>query len=75
MNQSDEWPPPAWIEVVVMWETMLNYSDRNPNDIIEWCRDYPGHGRWHFHGYQINEGFEFRIEDARDATAFGLRWI
>jgi len=26
------------------------------------------------HGYRSTEGFAFRFEDARDATAFQLRW-
>ena len=74
MTQLEAWPPPAWTEVVVTWSTMLNTSDHAPNEITKWCRDYPGHGRWHLHGYRNIEGFAFRFEDARDATAFGLRW-
>jgi len=74
MNQLDTWPPPDWTEVVVTWETMLYNADRVPNDITEWCYCQPGYGRWHLHGYKSTEGFAFRFEDARDATAFGLRW-
>ena len=74
MNQLDAWPPPAWTEVVVTWETMLANADRAPNDITEWCDRYPGHGRWHLHGWKKTEGFAFRFEDARDATTFKLRW-
>ena len=74
MNQLEAWPPPPWTEVVVMWSIMLANSDRAPNDITEWCYKYPGHGRWHLHGYKQTEGFAFRFEDARDATAFQLRW-
>ena len=74
MNRLDTWPPPAWDEVVITWETMLNNADRSPNSITEWCYRYPGHGRWHLHGWRQTEGFAFRFEDARDATAFGLRW-
>ena len=73
MTQLEAWPPPAWTQVVVTWSIMLNTSDHAPNDITEWCRGYPGHGRWHLHGAYI-EGFAFRFEDARDATAFQLRW-
>jgi hypothetical protein len=74
MNKLDACPPPPWTEVVVMWSTMLHNADRAPNDITEWCYRYPGHGRWHLHGYNNTEGFAFRFEDARDATAFKLRW-
>ena len=74
MNKLDAWPAPAWTEVVVTWETMLENSDRNPNDITEWCYRHPGHGRWHLHGWKSTEGFAFRFEDARDATTFKLRW-
>jgi hypothetical protein len=74
MNKLDAWPPPDWPEIVITWETMLKHSDRNPNDITEWCDRYPGHGRWHLHGYKSTEGFAFRFEDPKDATVFGLRW-
>ena len=74
MNQLDTWPPPNWTEVVISWNTMLNNADRSPNTIIEWCRCYPGHSRWHLHGWNGTLGFAFRFEDARDATAFKLRW-
>ena len=74
MNRLDRWPPPEWSQVVITWKTMLNNADKDPNAITEWCYRYPGHGRWHLHGYQATEGFAFRFEDARDATAFGLRW-
>lgn len=75
MNRLDAWPPPAWTEVVITWTIMLNNADRNPNAITDWCEKYPGHGRWHLHGYRSIEGFAFRFEDARDATAFGLNWL
>jgi hypothetical protein len=74
VNQLETWPPPDWTEVVILWSTMLANSDYTPNAITEWCYNYPGHGRWHLHGYKQTEGFAFRFEDARDATAFGLRW-
>ena len=74
MNRLDAWPAPAWAEVVITWEAILEASDRSPNSITEWCYRYPGHGRWHLHGWRSTEGFAFRFEDARDATAFGLRW-
>ena len=74
MNQLETWPPPDWIEVVVSWTVMLEHSDMNPNTITEWCYRTPGHGRWHLHGHKKTEGFAFRFEDARDATAFKLRW-
>jgi len=74
MNKLDAWPPPAWIEVVVSWKTMLNNADCSPNTITEWCNNYPGHGCWHLHGWRQTEGFAFRFEDARDATAFKLTW-
>lgn len=72
MNRLDFWPPPEWTEVVIPWTDM--HDKHRPNDITEWCYRYPGHGRWHLHGYKSTEGFAFRFEDARDATAFGLRW-
>ena len=74
MTQLESWPPPAWTQVVVTWSTMLNTSDHAPNEITKWCRGYPGHGRWHLHGWNGTLGFAFRFEDARDATAFQLRW-
>lgn len=74
MNRLDTWPPPEWIEVVISWNAILEASDRSPNSITEWCYRYPGHGRWHLHGWRQTEGFAFRFEDARDATAFGLMW-
>jgi hypothetical protein len=74
MTQLEAWPPPPWTQVVVNWTTMLANADYNPNEITEWCRCYPGHGRWHLHGYKSTEGFAFRFEDARDATAFQLKW-
>lgn len=74
MHKLEVWPPPTWTQVVVTWSTMLNTSDHAPNEITEWCRGYPGHGHWHLHGYRSTEGFAFRFEDARDATAFQLRW-
>jgi hypothetical protein len=75
MIQLQTWPPPDWTEVVVTWEIMLHNADRAPNNITEWCYRYPGHGRWHLHGFQSTEGFAFRFEDARDATIFRLSWI
>lgn len=75
MNRLDAWPPPNWEEVVITWETMLHNADRSPNQITEWCYRYSGHGRWHLHGWRQTEGFAFRFEDARDATAFGLHWL
>ena len=75
MNQLETWPPPDWTEVVILWSTMLTNSDYTPNAIIEWCNRYRGHGRWHLHGYKSTEGFAFRFEDPRDATAFGLHWL
>ena len=74
MTQVEAWPPPAWTEVVISWDIMLNNADRAPNNITEWCRLYYGHGRWHLHGFKSTEGFAFRFEDARDATTFKLRW-
>jgi hypothetical protein len=53
---------------------MLDASDHVPNDIIAWCHQYDSKGLWHLHGWQATEGFAFRFENARDATAFGLRW-
>ena len=75
MIKLHDWPPPPWTEVVITWETMLHNADRAPNNITEWCYRYPGHGRWHLHGWQSTEGFAFRFEDARDATIFRLSWI
>jgi hypothetical protein len=74
MTQHECWPPPDWTEVVVTWQTMLGSSNHVPNDIIAWCHQYDSKGLWHLHGWQATEGFAFRFEDARDATAFGLRW-
>jgi hypothetical protein len=54
---------------------MLNNSSKDPNAVTEWCYRYPGYGRWHLHGWRSVEGFAFRFEDARDATAFGLYWL
>jgi hypothetical protein len=68
------WPPPDWPEVVVTWTTMLNTSNYSPNNIIVW-NEHNIKRRWHLHGYKGAEGFAFRFEDARDATAFGLRWL
>ncbi len=75
MNQLETWPPPAWAEVVVTWNTILENADYNPNRITAWCNEYPGHGRWHLHGYKHTEGFAFRFEDERDAVIFKLRWM
>jgi hypothetical protein len=74
VNKSDAWPPPDWYEILIMWETMLKCNNKHPNDITEWCYRYPGYGCWHLHGFNSTEGFAFRFEDPRDATAFGLRW-
>ena len=74
MIKLHDWPPPPWTEVVVTWEIMLANADRAPNNITDWCYRYPGHGRWHLHGWQSTEGFAFRFEDARDATIFRLSW-
>jgi len=75
MLQLEQWPPPDdWVEIVVSWNTMLQYADYNPNAVVQWCRDYPGHSRWHLHGWNGTLGFAFRFEDPRDATAFSLRW-
>ena len=74
MNQLEIWPPPPWTQVVVNWAIMLANADYNPNVITKWCCEYPGHGRWHLSGYKSTEGFAFRFEDDRDATAFQLRW-
>ena len=75
MKRLEDWPPPAWAEVVVTWDIMLDHSDMNPNDITEWLYRTPGHGRWHLHGYKQTEGFAFRFEDSRDAVLFRLRWM
>ena len=75
MTRMEAWPPPDWTEIVITWNTMLNHADHNPNAITEWCYRYPGYGHWHLHGYKSTDGFAFRFEDARDATAFGLYWL
>lgn len=67
------WPPPDWPEVVITWQTMLDYADYSPHMITDWVNDAPG-GRYHLHGYKATEGFAFRFENPGDATLFALRW-
>jgi hypothetical protein len=73
MKRAEMWPPPAWEEVVVTWETMLANADHAPNTILEWIEKQPG-GEYHLHGYKSTEGFAFRFRRAKDATLFRLRW-
>jgi len=75
MNQFKAWPPPEdWTQVVIPWTTMLNNSDRAPNNIIAWVDNHPG-GEYHLHGYRSIEGFAFRFSDPADAVIFRLRWM
>ena len=74
MNKRECWPPPEnWAQVVITWTTMLENSDRNPNEIIAWVEAYPG-AEYHLHGYRSTEGFAFRFSDPADAVLFELRW-
>ena len=76
MQKQDCWPPPEnWAQVVITWTTMLENSDRNPNEIIAWVEAYPG-AEYHLHGCRSTEGegFAFRFSDPNDALIFQLRW-
>jgi hypothetical protein len=69
------WPPPAdWIEVVVLWDDVLNGPRFPIKQMLEWLEDTPG-GDYHIHGFESTKGFSFRFRNAGDATHFRLRWL
>ena len=72
MIKVDTWPPPAWPEIVIPWERMLDEPGLAPA-VLDWIEQAPG-GSYHLHGYKTTEGFSFRFQRAEDATMFALRW-
>jgi hypothetical protein len=72
LNYQD--PPPDWEEVVVLWKDILGGPRYRIRGILNWIETAPG-GRYHVHGHDSTEGFNFRFEDSRDATLFRLRWL
>ena len=68
------WPPPAWTEIVILWDHVLKYPYYPIKEILDWVEYTPG-GRYHLHGYGSTEGFAFRFENPADAVHFKLRWL
>jgi hypothetical protein len=73
MTKVEMWPPPAWQEVVILWDTILSNKFYSVRDMLDWVDHAPG-GQYHLHGYKSTEGFAFRFENEEDATMFSLRW-
>jgi hypothetical protein len=67
-------PPPAWTEVIIMWEDVLNAPHYPIREILNWIDSAPGQ-RYHLHGHKGTEGFVFRFENPKDATYFRLKWL
>lgn len=74
MKKIEQWPPPDWTEVIVLWSDILGGPAYPINKIFKWIEKYPG-GQYHLHGYQCTEGFAFRFERPEDAVYFKLRWL
>jgi len=69
------WPPPDdWIEVIVLWQEILEPPRYPIRQMLEWLDSAPG-GDYHIHGFESTEGFSFRFRNAEDATHFKLRWL
>ena len=69
-----QFPPPDWIEVVILWDDILSKKFSHPiTGVLDWIENAPG-GRYHLHGHCSTEGFALRFEDPEDATYFRLRW-
>jgi hypothetical protein len=73
MQNFQLWPPPDWVECVILWDYLLD-SPVHPQDLYNWCDDHPSTSRYHVHGWQSTQGFAFRFEDPRDAILFKLKW-
>ena len=67
-------PPPAWTEVIIMWDE-ITYAPYYPiREILAWINETSG-GRYHLHGFKGTEGFVFNFENPADATYFKLKWL
>ena len=67
-------PAPAWTEVLVLWNEIMNHPYYSIREILVWIDDVPG-GRYHLHGHNNTDGFAFRFERPQDATYFKLKWL
>lgn len=67
-------PAPAWTEVLVLWNDIMNHPRYSIREILAWVDTAPG-GRYHLHGHNSTDGFAFRFEQSRDATYFKLKWV
>lgn len=71
MIEYKTWPPPDWTSVAVRWDWVMEHHSRDPNVIYNWVIRSPG-GRFHLSGYDDGGGFNYRFEDAKDATWFRM---
>lgn len=74
MKRVEQWPPPRWTEVIVLWDDIMNPPNYPIKEILEWVDSAPG-DLYHLHGYKATEGFAFRFKNSRDATFFRLMWL
>jgi len=74
MKQFTGWPPPAWTEIVITWDTMLHSETHNVHKIQNWVDQMPSKSRYHLHGWKSTEGFAYRFEDPKDAIIFAMKW-
>jgi hypothetical protein len=52
----------------------METKEISPQELYDWCKNYPSEGRYHVHGWQSTEGFAFRFENPHDAIMFKLTW-
>ena len=74
VSAEEIWPPPSWIEIVILWDDITGGRRYPIKDILAWVEDTPG-GRYHLHGFNSTDGFAFRFENPNDAIHFKLRWL
>ena len=74
MKRIEQWPPPDWTEIIVLWDDVLHGPQYPIREILAWVDSAPG-GEYHLHGYKSTEGFSFRFCNPKDATHFRLRWL
>jgi hypothetical protein len=69
-----QYPHPDWTEVLVLWDNIMNHPHYSIREILDWIDSAPG-GKYHLHGHNYTDGFEFRFERPEDATYFKLKWL
>lgn len=77
IQDTEPFPPPSdWTPVEISWDIMLDKPGMC-HAVLAWCKQHPSQAHFQLRGSKPNpvNGYRFYFEDARDATAFALRWL